>query len=176
MSSKFSCFCVVLDSVWHGTLLALWSQPVGYILEDSNILLRQVRTPPSVPPLESVVILNLYKLRLLVNVCHWVSLMAGRWFSPQGCYGSWLIPYMLVLKVTKHVYGCCRCSNFSSFFFFVFLSSSVLSYFFLFTDMWSEISSTFVLGPCGEDLNHKFGVLITYEEIVLKTLELISWH
>jgi hypothetical protein len=171
MSSKFSCFCVVLDSVWHGTLLALWSQPVGYILEDSNILLRQVRTP-----LESVVILNLYKLRLLVNVCHWVSLMAGRWCSPQGCYGSWSIPYMLVLKVSKHVYGCCWCSNFSSFFFFVFLSSSVLSYFSLFADVWLEISLTFLLGPCGEDLNHKFGVLITYEEIVLKTLELISWQ
>jgi hypothetical protein len=47
---------------------------------------------------------------------------------------------------------------------------------FLFADVWLEISLTFLLGPCGEDLNHKFGVLITYEEIVLKTLELVSWQ
>jgi hypothetical protein len=59
-----------------------------------------------------VIVFNLLqKLNMFINVLHWFPPTAWRWCSQWGWYGSWSIPYMLLLKVLEHA---CDCSCFSN--------------------------------------------------------------
>jgi hypothetical protein len=52
----------------------------------------------------SFLLLLIFWLGTLVNVWHWITPTAWSWWSQWKFYGSWLLPYMVPLEVSEHVY------------------------------------------------------------------------
>jgi len=88
---------------------------------------------------------TLQKLTMLDNMWCWPPPTAGSWWNQLGCFDSWSLPSMLLLKVSELPDDCCCCLNCSSVLLSLFFSVG----FHLFCVCWyvvkSEISITLLL-------------------------------